>query len=82
VERDKMVLCAGRIEHAASFAGELDSGFVGFGTGVTDEDAGGIVHCAGRAGLFDEEFGERAGPGVMVEVGGVYEGACLGGVSL
>jgi hypothetical protein len=29
------------------------------------------VHSSGFEGLFDEEFGEGAGPWVVVEVGGV-----------
>jgi len=68
VEGDEVVLGAGRVEGAADFAGELYGGFIGFGAGVADEDAGGVVHGAGGAGLFDEELGEGAGPGVMVEV--------------
>jgi len=82
VERNEVMLCAGGIKGAADFAGELYGGFVGFGAGVADEDAGGVVHGTRGAGLFDEELGEGAGPGVVIEVGCVYELAGLDGVGL
>jgi len=80
VKGDKVVFGAGGVEYAASFAGELYGGFIGFGAGVADEDAGGVVHSAGCTGLLDEELGQRAGPRVVVEIRSVDKRAGLGGV--
>ena len=71
LEGDDLDLVAGGVEDLADLAGELDTGLVGFGTGVADEDGGGVVHAARGLGGFDEELGEGAGPGIVVEVGGV-----------
>ena len=68
LERDEVVFGARRIEDLARFARELYGGFVGFGAGIADENAFGVVHRAGLDGFLDEEFGESARPGVMVEV--------------
>lgn len=73
LKADNFDFGTGGVEHLADFTGELDTGFVGFGPGVADEDGGGVVHAARGLCGFDEELGERAGPGVVVEVGGVDE---------
>lgn len=36
-----------------------------------------MLHGARSDGAGDEEFRELAGPGVVVEIGGVYECSCL-----
>lgn len=73
IERDDSCLGARGVDDFADLAGEFDGGFVGFGAGVADEDAGGVVHAAGFEGLVNEELGEGASPGVIVEVRGVDE---------
>ena len=82
VEADDFVRGARGLAHLADFAGELDGGFVGFGAGVADEDFGGGGHGARGERLFDHELGEGAGPGVVVEVRGVDQGARLLGDEL
>lgn len=44
VEGDELVLCAGWVERAADFAGELNGGFVGFRSGIGDEYLRRIAH--------------------------------------
>ncbi len=77
LEADDLVLRAGGLPYLAHFPGEFDSGFVGFGAGVADEDFGRFGHGARGACLLDHELGEGAGPGVVVEVRGVDECARL-----
>lgn len=68
MEGEDFVLGTGRGASLTDFAGEFDGSFVGFGARVADEDLGGGVHCACGAGFSDDQFGELAGPGVMVEI--------------
>ena len=68
VEADDFVFGAVGLSCSADFAGEFDGGFVGFAAGVADEDFGGVTHGAGVEGFLDEELGEGAGPGVVVEI--------------
>lgn len=68
MEGDDFVLRAGGGAHFPYFPRKLQGGFVGFGARVADEGSRGGGHAAGGFCLFDEELGERAGPGVMVEV--------------
>jgi len=72
-EGDDFEFGARGIGYLAGFAGEFDGGFVGFRSGVADEDGGEGGHAGGFVGFLDEELGEGAGPGVVVEVGGVDE---------
>ena len=71
VEAYDFVFCAIGLAGFADFAAEFKGGFVCFGAGVADEDAGGGGHGTGSFGLLDEELREGAGPGVVVEVRGV-----------
>ena len=71
MEGDNVVFSAGRFQAAPGFAGELYGGFVGFGSRITDEDAGCVVHATRGNGFLDEKFRERARPGVVVKVRGV-----------
>lgn len=67
------MLCARRVKGAADFASELNGGLVGFGTGVGDEHLGGIAHGTRLAGGVDQQFAERASPGIVVQIGGMNE---------
>jgi len=77
VERDELVLGAGGVQGPTDLAGELDSGLVGLGSGVGDENLRRITHSPGRASLFDQQLTQSTGPGVVVEIGSVNEGLGL-----
>ena len=77
MEGDDFVFGAVGLASFADFPGEFDGGFVGFGAGVGDEDAGGCGHGGGGTSRGDKEGGEGTSPGVVVEVRGVDEGASL-----
>lgn len=77
LERDNVDLFARRIDNLACLAGELDGSLVGLGAGVADEDTRGLVHASCLERLFDEQLGQRAGPGVVVQVRGVDQRAGL-----
>jgi len=79
VEGDELVLRARGVEGASDLAGELDGRLVGLGARVGDKDLRGVAHGAGLEGLGDEELAEGAGPGVVVEVGGVDQSLRLDG---
>lgn len=59
------------MSYFSNFACKFDSCFIGFAAGIADENFGGGGHGAGGKGFFDEELGQRAGPRVMIEIGGV-----------
>jgi len=69
IETDDFMLLSTRLSYLAHFARKFYGGLVGFGARVADEDFGGLVHGAAVAGFGDEEVGEGAGPGVVIEVG-------------
>ena len=71
VERDYFVLLTGGLPYLAHFSCELDSGFVGFATRITDEHFGGLVHRARFSSLVDHQFGQLTRPGVVIEVRGM-----------
>ena len=77
VEAHNFVLLTGGLPYLSYFACEFYGGFVGFAAGVADEDFGGFVHGARFVRFVDEELGEGASPGVMIEVGSMYQCSCL-----
>lgn len=57
------------VEGSTDFAGKFNGGFVGFAAGVAEENFACGRHAAGGEGVIDEEFGEGADPGIVVEIG-------------
>ena len=82
-EREDLVFVrVGRVYYLGVFLRELDGRFVGLSSRIRDECFGCGGHAARFQGCFDQEFAQRARPGVMVEVRGVDQGFGLRGDDL
>lgn len=73
VKRDDLGLAARRVQHLADLARKLDGSLVGLGPGVAHKHPGRVVHAARRPRHVHQQLGQRAGPGVVVQVGRVDE---------
>jgi hypothetical protein len=71
MERDDFVLVLVGRFGLSDFASEFEGCFIGFGAAVADEGSRCGGEAAGRVGELDELFGEEAGVGIVVEIGGM-----------
>ena len=71
MKRDDLVLVLVGGYGLSDFASELEGCFVGFGATVADEGSRCGGEAASRVGKLDKLFGEEAGVGIVVEIGGM-----------
>lgn len=73
VEGHDVAFVARRTADLADLPSEFDGGFVRFGARVADKDLGGRAHGASGAGLGDDQLGQLANPGIMIQIRSVDE---------